>query len=136
MSEEVAVHPDFARLAKEFGELTLQKRVVEKTVKEFNKKLEPIENELIKLAESLDLEKITIKGVGTVMVADKISAKIVDDKAMIAWIKKHPEVGEIAKYTVHSSTLGAVCRERLENMESAPDGVSVTPYKKVSLLKK
>ena len=107
---------------------------------EAQKKLERLEQELQAIKASLEegrseeerIEQLRLEDGTSISVYDEVSVKVVDQPALLKWIRRHKLASLL---TMHSSRLGTLTKDRLLAQQEAPDGVDVGTFKRTKKLK-
>lgn len=121
-----------AALAAAYRRLRDEKdRLEEEAVKPLNVRIRALEHLLFAAYEAAGIKSQRLAdGLGSVAVDPKISARIVDRQAAIAWLKAN---GLEELLTVNANTLSALVGDRVLAGEETPDGVEVATYPSVRL---
>lgn len=132
--EAPQVSPELIELASELAALKIEKDELKAELSDINKRIAELEKtdlpELMAKAGIVGIDgkgKFTLATGETCFLSTSVFASI--EKAKEADVHKALEDeghGDMIKPTVHSQTLRAFCRERLEKGEPVPEGIKVT----------
>lgn len=126
------VASEISRLCTEFRALTLEYRKVEDEQKERNKKLDSLSSRLVELITMSDLQPpFYPEGGGRISVKSDISVKQ-EDKDTLCHSLEALGLQDLIQPTINTNSLRSVVKERLENHQELPEGISITPYKKAT----
>jgi hypothetical protein len=113
---------------KELFALKAKKAKLEEELKKLNIDIERVAvQELGKLMTDAEVEKVSIKGKGTVYLSDELYASVLKDDrpAMYEWLRKN-KCGDIIVDYVFPQTLTAFAKERLQAGKPLPDQLKAT----------
>lgn len=114
-------------LGKELFRLKRQREKLTEQLKTVNENIEKLATDkLIKLMETTDLEKFTIRGYGTIYVKDEFFANVKkeDRPKVYEWLRKTGNDSLIQDW-VFPSTLKAFVREQFTQGQPLPDFIKV-----------
>ena len=120
---EVDEQDRLVELAKELHAKKARKAELEAELKDTNKAIDKLDEELGELMETRKVDLFRVAGYGTFYTQVKNYPSIVDPEEFINWLDAQGE-GAMAKRTVHPSTLQAWVKERLENNLGLPKAKS------------
>jgi len=112
-----------AEEGKKLFALKAKKTKIEDQLKEVNKEIVQLSTvTLAKLMGDAEVEKITIKGKGTLYMSDELYASVLKDDrpTLYAWLRKE-KCGDIIQDYVFPQTLTAFAKERLLAGKALPD---------------
>ncbi len=113
---------------KELFALKAKKKKIEDALTEINKDITRVSvEELGKLMTDAEVEKITIKGKGTLYLADELYASVLKDDrpALYDWMRKNKHGALIQDY-IFPQTLTAFAKEQLGAGKPLPDVLKAT----------
>lgn len=116
------------RLGKELFAKKAKKARLEEDLKALNKEIVQIETvDLAKIMQDGEIEKFTIKGKGTVYMADELYTSVLKDDRpkLYAALRASGDEAMITDW-VFPQTLNAYIKDRLKNGKSIPDVVKST----------
>lgn len=123
---------DFMMFAEEFADLHRQKREIESSLEPIQKRINELQGVLLQAHETSGIgSSVKLASGGTIVISEKTGVKKTDEAALLAWLDANG-MGELAKRSVNTNSLGALVRERLDRFEAAPDGCEATHYKTVT----
>lgn len=110
-----------AEISEYFSGLKDEKAELEKQIKEINTKLEACSQILV---ERLEEDGITSfkTDLGTFYIKDEPYSSVSDRPAFYSWVREN-KLEDL--FTIHYQTMSGMVKERLENGEELPPGISV-----------
>tara|TARA_S200002703_G_scaffold160031_1_gene176212 strand:+ start:2873 stop:3280 length:408 start_codon:yes stop_codon:yes gene_type:complete len=131
---------ELTKLAKRQKELKGDIDVLESKLKELRAEYDGIrKRDLPQLLEEQGIEGVKLEGIGTLSLTDDLYANVPASQRghLNEWLTEQGE-SDLIVPTVHSSTLKAFIKGRIEQGQSLPpdDVVKVTPYSYVRILKR
>lgn len=130
--------PKLTKLIKRLNDLKAELEQLSDLQKKLTAEKEDLEkNQIPKIMEDSEQDKVSITGVGTVYLQGDVQVyvKIEDQSKTYDWLKKNGH-GDIVKETVHPGTLKSWSKEQLENGGELPPGLNVHQYLRAVLRRK
>lgn len=115
------------RMGKQLFELKARKADLEAEVKETNAKIARLQAELAEVMLNAEVDKISLRGLGTVYVGDDFYIGVLKENREAAneWLRANGHGDIIVEY-VFPQTLTAFGREMLEKGEALPEIFKIT----------
>lgn len=121
-----------ARL-REFAEVDARRRTLESDLKLAKEKLASLERDLlVAMVEEREIERITLKGVGTIFTRTDTYPQVEDEALMREHLRATGN-SDIIKETVNWQTLRSLVLERLEAGEELPAGVTAKVVQRIQI---
>lgn len=111
------------------------KQTLEAKMKDLNGTIRRLaENEIPDYMDENEIEKHSVKGVGTIYLTTKVYAhvKAEDRETFYKWLREHGS-GDLIKETVHPQTLNAFAKEQLGEGVKLPDVLNARLYPTANL---
>lgn len=122
-------------MVRELRKLKDKKEKVDAQLKELNGQIRTLaEQKIPDYMEEHDIEKHSVKGIGTVYLTTKVYAnvKAEDRETFFSWLREHGN-GDLIKETVHAQTLNAFAKEQLSEGNALPDVLTARLYPTANL---
>ena len=133
--DESAVPSSMTELGKKLAKLKARKKTLEADVTKINIEITKVENvDLPKLMEDTEIDKFSIKGVGTISLGSETYVSVLKDNrpALFKWLREQGH-GPLVVDWVFPNTLQAFVKEQLE-AASLEGGHELPEYIKVTLM--
>lgn len=118
-------------LARRLSEASDNKKRLEEELKEANKTLDVVSQELTDYMLGAGIDSFRVSGLGTFFTQTKNRPNIVDRAALIAWLDARGE-GHVAGRNVHPQTLLGIVNDLLKEGQDLPPGVTNFAQPRVS----
>lgn len=117
---------DLTAMCQEFRKLRDRKDVIAEEEKTINKRLKALtERELPEHMEENEIDKVSIDGVGTVSIQQKVYANVkADDREALYYELRSSGNEDLIVDWVFPATLKAFCKEQLSNGKPLPEAVT------------
>jgi len=118
---------------REFAEVDSRKRDLERDLKDAKELLSRLERDLlVAMVEERDIERISVRGIGTVFTRTDTYPEVTDDSAMRESLRASGN-GDLIREQVHWQSLRSLVIERMEAGEPLPEGVTAKTVQRIQI---
>ncbi len=127
----VSMVHDLADAKKEKEEIAARTKELNEVIRKLS------ETEIPEYMDENEIEKLSVEGVGTVFIQNKVYANVLvaDKPKFFAWLRENDNE-DLIKEDVNAKTLGSFAKEQLEAGTELPDFIKARIYPTAQLRKK